>query len=382
MTNPVGAPSPIPYSPRRNSSASSGAQSASPVEPADRLDLSKAGSPGIEADLSLALIGRQVAPNGTISLKRAVVERSLQQALQGLIDPKVAFDSSKGTYNLTAKTQVMGMQVPFSASIHLVADHDKIGFAIEGARVQGIGLTRLTKMLSETLAKKLSEGGLQAQADSARGIVSFDTTSLLHQIKALPYYLAIASDQTKLSLNTSPQGDVSIGFQSERQGPAITPTKDSDLAISFDDKALTAILQEALLQDADIQKVTLRDGGLQIDGKAEVKEASALLSAGKLLLALAALSSGGNVNADPVEVKVPVSLDLEFQGKDVVLKPDSSLYLGPLQNALKQAAPVREGDSLRIDLEALVAKQGVLEGIEVTPEGLKVRFHANADSLL
>lgn len=367
------------------------AETTSNVGQADRLDLtSEASSKPIEADLSLSIAGRSVAPNGTVQIKRSVIDNLLQQALKGnsqLLNSKLSFDSASGAYNLSANVKAMGMQLPLSARIRLVSDQNSLGIALENVQVASIGMTYPSKLILEQMAKKVSEGNIQAQADTKTGIIRFDTTSLLRQAKVLPYSLAIDPQQTKLSLQTAASGDVTLAFQSERQGPAYTPTENSDIAVSIDQTAMTNLLREALVQDADIENVTFREGGLKIDGKAEIKDASAVLSAGKALLALMALASGSGAvnNVDPVRVKAPVSLDLDVQGTEMLITPSSSLFLDVLERMAKHAGAScqRVGDSVRVDLAAFMPQEkGTLESVEATSEGLKLNLHLNGGNLI
>lgn len=398
MSGPISSNSPqVPITPKRAADpAPSKPEASRPT--GDRLQLGRALSPSlIEADLRLSMVGNtQLAADGTVTLQKALLERLVRHAVRGskeITDARIGFDAASGTYAVEAKVAVKGLQLPLSLKLAPVIDSNAIGFQFREVaiptRLGSLESSLITRKLTEAIAHEMSRSGIRNTTDPKQGLIRIDTNGLLNHLGVLPTFVGLDFEKTRLSMNVAPDGNVVVGMKSAQRAPAISDTPASDIAVFADEKALQQVLRHALGRDFEVEKVTLGEGGLKLDGRAEYKEGSEVLTAGKalfLILAIAARDPVANqIGTDPARMMIPLALDVKQEGTRLVITPSIQKALGPLAESIKKAGfnPVPEGKGLRIDLdEVWQGHSATFDQLRVRSEGADARMRLDIDSFI
>lgn len=398
MSGPISSNSPqVPGAPKRTADPAKPKQEVARL-PGDRMELGRALPPSmIEADLRMSMVGgTQLAADGKITVQKAFIERLLRHALGGnkdITDAKIGFDPASGTYSVQAKIGVKGLSLPFSIKAAPVIEQNEIGFQLKEVviptRFGALELNLVTRKLTEAIAREMSYSGIRNTANPKSGLIRIDTNSLLHQQGVLPSFVGLDFQKTRLSLDVAPSGNVVVGMTSPQRAPELPDTPASDIAVFADEQALRQALRHALGPDFEVEKVTLGEGGLKLDGRAEFKAGSDVLTAGKalfLLLAIAANDPSANqIGTERVRMTVPLALDVKQDGSQFVITPDLSKALGPLKEALEKAGfkPIPEGKGLRIDLDAVWQdRKATFDQLRLQPDGASARMRLDIDSFL
>lgn len=338
--------------------------------------------------------GTAIAANGTVDLQHVFVERLIKMALAGnsKTPPDVAYDPKAGRYRVSATLRVKGLDVPFEVHVKPLVSDREVAFQLDDVTLKvagGLHPRFLTTEAATVIAKKLNENGFRARADGHQGLVRLDTSRLLQRIGALPYGVSIDTKKTTMGVVLSPAGDVQVRFKSPQGASAQASSKDSDLTMSVDGEALRQVLAGVLSPSYDVQKVTVRNGSLQVDGRAEFEQGSNFVTAVRFLGALLVNGSAGtlvtNPDPEPVDVKLPLSLTIRPSGQDLLITPSLSQALGSITDALKNAGldPLQEGDHVRIPLNAFwKGRDAAFTSVQFGPDRMVVKAHLNIDSFI
>lgn len=364
----------------------------------DRLDLGRALPPSlIEADLRLSMTGGpQVAADGKVTIQKAFIDRLLNHALGGskdIKDARIGFEPQSGTYTVQAKIKLKGLQVPVSIKIAPLIDQNMVSFQLREVsiptRFGALEANLITRKATEAIAQELRANGFRNTTDAQRGVVRIDANNLLRYVGALPSFASVDFDKTRLSLNVAADGNVVVGMQSGQKAPEIPNTSASDIAVFADEKALQQALRHALGPDYEVKKVTLKDGGLKLEGDAEFKQGSDVLNAGKALLLLLAVAArdpiANEIGTEAARMMVPLELDVKQDGHQLIITPDIAKALPSLTDSVKKAGfnPIPDGKGIRIDLNEVWADRcGTFDQLRVQAEGASARMRLDIDSFL
>ncbi len=402
MTRSISTASPV--------SRSTPLPATSPVEPpkapvssaavsrGDRLNLGGSRDPLLEADLRLKVVeGPRLLANGQVGFSRTFLERLLKHSLskgETLSNAQVSFDPTRGAYSVRASAKVKGLNVPFTVELKPEVIGQGVGFKLDNLRIPlgesgrfGIQHQWLTGKVCEELAKELA-WSLGAKAHPDQGVVTLDPNAILHHVNALPQGLGIDLARTALRTTVSATGDLTLGMSAAGLAPAADTSEHSDLAVEADAAGLQALLKSVLAPDYEVGKVTLKDGGLTIDGQAEFKDGSDVINAGKVLVALIGLAAGdARAAGRPLEatrLMIPLDLDLTITGTELRVKPSIGKALGELAKTFEAAglSPVQEGGSLRVDLSAILKDRGRFETMQFRKDGMQVRMKLDLDAFI
>ncbi len=372
---------------------------AKPVPAGDRLDIAKAPRDRLlEADLRLRLVdGPSVLANGQIGFSRLFTERLLQHALgksKAVSNATISFDPTRRAYTVRASVTKLGMTVPFTVDLKPEVIGQGVGFKLDNLRIPlgdssrfGIQHRWITGKVCKELASEL-QWSLGTKAHPDQGVVTLDPNTLLRHLNALPAGLTIDLAKTQLGLSATATGDLNLAMKSHGMAPAENRSPQSDLTLEADSAGLQALLKGALAPDYEVSKVSLRDGGGKIDGSAEFKDGSDVVNAGKVLIALLGLAAGHKEAANmPLEAsRMMIRLDLDFtiEGTELTVKPSITKALGELAKTFEAAglAPVQDGNSLRMDLNAVLKDRGRLDAMQFRQDGLQVRMKLDLDTFI
>lgn len=361
----------------------------------DTLTLGGVASPPLlEADLNLKLtVGAKLLANGTITFSRTFLERLLNHVLgkgKTFSNAQVSFDPTQRAYTVRATAHVKGFSVPFTVALKPDVVGQGVGFKLEDLRIPlserfGIQNRWLTNKVAEVVADELRYSlGARAQG----GTVTFSPNALLHHVNALPTALSLDLAQIQMATSVAPAGELTLSMRADGLAEAVDGTADSDFSLEADAKGLESLLRRLLAPDYEVNQVTLRDGKAKIEGKAEFKDGSNLVNAGKLLIALIGLS-GGEIRAaellnEPSRMMVPLDLDLRFEGTQLVVTPSLRQALGELSKTLESAGlkPVLEGNSLRVNLDDVLGGRGGLDGLQITADALKLKAQLDLEAFI
>lgn len=370
-----------------------------PPAAGDRLDLgSNPLEHLLEADLRIKVApGPSLIGHGNIGFNRVFVERLLRFGLsksEDVKNPRIAFHEGTRSYSVQAVLNVRGIDVPFSARIKPVVEGNFPGFKVESLRIPlgssgrfGIEHAWLTGKVCEELAKQL-RWDLGARAIPEKGVVTLNPSTLLHTIGALPNYLNLDMQQTQFQAGFTAKGDMNVVLHGPGMAAVPDTTPGSDITVEADEESLSALLRHALAPDYEVQGVSLETDRGVIDGRAEFKQGSDVVNAGKLLIALIGLAGGdpraANLAADPTRMMVGLDLAFKIEGKHMIITPSIDRALGDLGKSLEAAGlrPVQQGKSLRVDLGTLLEDKGKLESINVRHDMLDLRMRLDLDSII
>ncbi|HEY9722821.1 MAG TPA: hypothetical protein V6D47_12475 [Oscillatoriaceae cyanobacterium] len=347
--------------------------------------------PTIEADVDGRLdAAGQLATSGQVTLSRVFMERLFRQITrkpEHFGPSKVLFNAKTGTYSGSVQLKVHGFPLTLEGDAVPMVDGNQPAVQLKNLRIK-IGPFTLhgaffTRLAVKELAKQISNGTLKAEA-APNGVLRIDPDSLLHEIKVLPYDLHLDSSHTQWSLAMAPSGDVHVKLATDGVAPPQGPgTPRSDMGVTLDEAAALNFLQPRLAPGFELSDVKIGAGTLTLNGRVEVKPLSDVINAGKALLAAIAASAGRPVDPTPSRAMIPLTLTVRLEGNQAVLTPSLAKALPTLEKTLTDAGahPVREGDSLRFDLVALGAKDG-LQSIQATPGQLDVRAATDIPALI
>lgn len=349
----------------------------------------------IEADVRLGMVGGTgLAADGTLTLQKTFLERLLRGALSGskdIQDARIGFDAASGSYAVQAKVRVKGLQVPLSLKLAPVVDHNQLGFQLRDVAIAtplgSLEANLLTRKVTEAIAGELRFNGFTNSVDARQGIVRIDVDNLLSRLGVLPEFASVDLDRTRLSVDVQRTGNVVVGMKSNQHLPQLPDTPASDIAVFADPKALQQALRGALGPDYEVQQVTLDNGHLKLDGQAEFKQGSDFFTGAKALLLLLAVASGdpaaNRISPTRERFMVPLALDIQQDGTQLVITPSLSKALGSLKDSLEKAGlkPVQDGKGLRVDLNSVWKdKCATFDQVRVQPEGTSARMRMDLDS--
>lgn len=380
--------------PEARKSSSQAQEALKPIS--DSIKLSKPSPSLIEADLGIALTdGSSATVNGKVRLSRTLIERIIRYSINDqsqVINPKIAFDAQKGSYQIQAKYVWHGIKIPFSAELSGVEEANKVGFKIDSLRLPigkgSISLNRFKGFVTKEFSKQLTQHHFTNEANLKKGILGLDMNNLLAQTAVLPSYLKIDTSKTRFSLETLSSGDIAIHLQTEKPLALPTDTPESDLTIQADQATVTELLKHALAPDYTVNAVTLRQGRVTIEGNGVSQDASDVVNALKLLLSIVGnvkgLPVGGIIGTDPTKVRVPLDLDVTVKDGDLLITPSLTMALSSVDDSLKKAGipSTRDGDSLKISLNTLLEGKGKIEKINFSSDNLQTQLRFNADSVI
>lgn len=365
----------------------------------DRLDLAApARDRLLEADLRLKLVeGPSLVANGQIGFSRTFLERLLKHSLskgETLSNAQVSFDPTLRAFSVRATANVKGLSVPFTVQLKPQVIDQGVGFKLDDLRIPlgdsgrfGIQHRWLTGKVCEELAKELS-ATLGAQAHPDQGVVTLNPNVILHYVNALPDSLRIDLAKTRMETAVSAQGDLTLHMRGAGMQPAENGSPASDLVVETDAAGLQSALKSLLAPDYEVGQVTLRNGGAVIDGRAEFKDGSDLVNAGKLLVALVGLAGGEPRAADLVSERsrlmIPLDLDVSLDGTTMRVKPSIGKALGELTKTFEAAglSPVQEKGSLRVELGGLLKERGEFERLQFRQDGMQVKMKLDLDAFI
>lgn len=352
----------------------------------------------LEADLRIKVApGPSLIGHGNIGFNRVFVERLLRFGLsksEDVKNPRIAFHEGTRSYSVQAVFNVRGIDVPFSVRVKPVVEGNVPGFKLENLRIPlgnsgrfGIEHEWLTGKVSEELAKQL-QWDLGARAIPEKGVVTLNPSRLLHTIGALPDYLSLDMQQTQFQAGFTATGDMNVVLRAPGMAPVQDTTPGSDITVEADEQSLSAVLRHALAPNYEVQGVSLETGQGVIDGRAEFKQGSDVINAGKLIIALIGLAGGdpraANLASDPTRLMVGLDLAFKIEGTHMTITPSIDKALGDLGKSLEAAGlrPVQQGNSLRVDLGALLESKGRLESIDVRQDVLNLRMRLDLDAII
>lgn len=369
---------------------------ASPVPETDRLKVGdEARKRGlIEADVQLyADAGMNIQATGTVRIQRTFIERLLRYVLDGsdrFKNVQTTYDPASGCYDAKAQVHFLGMDFPISARIRPSVDTKQVGLHLESLGIPMMGMVVrapfVMRQVTELVARQLQAEHLQAKAAPRDAAVNLELNGLLQRI-GMPYMAHIDREHTRIEGALDPRGDMVIRLDSDRKGPALSDTPDSDLSITASPGALDTALRHALGPDYEVTGVDVSQGQATVHGRAEVKEASAVVNTIQLLGILAALQGGaspGALNAEAAHVRIGLDLAARIDGRDLVITPSINKALGAMRESLEAAGlkPRLDGKSLRVDVDQLVAANGgQFQDMSFDPEGLKARLRFDLEAL-
>ncbi|MNK58224.1 hypothetical protein D3C87_772940 [compost metagenome] len=403
MTRPITTASPSPRT--RASSSASPVEEAKPqaapavVTSTDRLELGGGTRDRLlEADLRLKVTpSARLVANGQIGFSRTFIERLLNHALgkgKTVTNAQVSFDPTKRAYSVRATAHVLGMSLPFTVDLKPQVIGQGVGFKLENLRMplgdsERFGLQHrwITSKVCDELAESL-KWSLGARAHPDQGVVTLNPNSILHHVQALPESLELDLAQIQMQTSVSASGDLSLGMHAEGMAAAVNSSPQSDLTLEADAAGLQGALKRLLAPDYEVGTVTLRDGGAVIGGKAEFKDGSDVINAGKLLIALIGVANGearaANLINDPSRLMIPLDLDLSLDGSVLRVKPSIGKAMAELEKTFTSAGlnPVQEGDRLRVDLSDLLQNRGEFDALKFRKDGLQVQMKLDLDAFI
>lgn len=396
MSRPISNGSRQPPIPPQRQAAQGKLKTEVPRTGGDNLQLGRALPPSlIEADLRLSMVGSTaVAGDGTVTLQRAFLDRLLRHALAGSQDiqeARIGFDVMTGTYTLQAKASVKGISVPLSLKFAPIIDQNQIGLQFREVaiptRFGSLEANLLTRKVTEAVAQELAANGFANSTDPRNGLIRLDANALLGEVGVLPSFASLDLEKTRLSVKVALNGNVVVGMKSDQPAPASPDTPASDIAVFADARALQQALRGALGPDYELQKLTLDNGHLKLDGRAEYKEGSGVVNGAKALFLLMALASGDSsanrIDTTPERLMVPLGLDVKQDGTHLVITPSLTKALDSLSESLQKAGltPVRDGKEIRVDLNELwKGRSAAFDQIRVQQDGASARLHLDIDS--
>lgn len=349
----------------------------------------------IEADLRMTMTGgTALAADGTVTIQKAFVDRLVRHALNGsqdIKDARIAFDAQEGAFSVQAKVVVKGIQVPVALKIAPLIDQNQVSFQFREVaiptRFGSVELGIIKRKATEAIAKELRYNGFANTTDAKRGVVRMDVNSLLSRLGALPSFARIDFDKTRLSLDVQANGNMVVGMTSPQQAPVLPNTSASDISVFADQQALQQALRQALAPDYELQNLTLDQGRLKLDGKAEFKQGSDAINGIKALALILAVAARDPVatqmNTNPERLMVGLSLDIKQEGTQFVITPSIGKALSSLEESIKKAGlnPVSDGKSIRFDLNAVWKDNcGTIDDLTVKRDGAGARMRLDIDS--
>ena len=362
----------------------------------DRLALANR-PPAIEADVRLAMRGQaRLEAEGSVRVRRGFLERFIRDVLDDKrVFPhmKVGFDATSRRFTGEGAVRWLGIPWPVAIAARPRIVGDKLGVEFEAVQLV-LGSWRLDVPFLKGLAARivldeLRTTWIRASKGERAGVVLMEPASIIHELGIAPPYVQLDMQRTKLSLQIAESGDVTLGLKAGQTPAAPANTPRSDIALTVDEAALTAFMRQALGRDYDLRAITLRENGAAVRGQADYKPVSDTLTAAKGILLLAALAGGGrnlsNVDTSAVVVKGDLDLDVEVEGRTMVVKPSIGLAAGEMMKVLTTAGipAERQGGAVWVNLDAAAQALGAtLSTLRIDARGVSLQAGVDIETLI
>ena len=364
---------------------------------ADRLVLAPT-APAIEADLQLAMAGSpQLVANGTVRVREAFITRYVESMLSDkrlFPTMDVRFDADAACYASQGTVKLFGIPFPMAFAARPSTADGQLAIAFDAPRLRLLGwqipLSFLAGPAADVLVTQLRYQGIAARRTEPAGKILIEPGSLMRQLGLMPSLVSLDTRRTAMTLTLGPTGDVEVALAARDVPAPATSTPRSDLALRMDDRAVTAVLRQALNPDYLLGQLKFREGGLTASGKADAKPLSDLMTLGKGLMILAAFyGSGGStpagLNGDPVVVRVDLDVDVRLEGQTMVVKPSIARASKEILTLLENAkVPARaRGDEIVVDLQAAARTLGAeLRRLRIDEHGVLIDASVDVERLL
>jgi hypothetical protein len=345
---------------------------------------------GIEVDMNGRVDAQSgLHATGVVHMDRVFVERLIRQVTRKTKtfgDRNIVFDAKSGTYSGTVQVKVKGHVLNLVGQVVPVTDQDQPGFQFKsiGLKLGSFTLrgSLITWLATKLIAKEITDSDIGATA-APKGVIRLNPTDLLHDIEVLPGGMHMDAG-TKFAAHMTASGGIDVELKSDVAAPTGPNTPLSDLSLAVDQKAVETQLRGLLAPDYELSKVTVAPGSISLDGQVEAKPISDAVNVFKGLLAAILAGNGRPVgNVSPERAMIGLKLDAKLDGTKIALTPSLSLAVGQLQATLEKAGlkPVREGNTLKFDLGALVAPYGV-QNVKAADGQLEGRAKLDINALI
>jgi hypothetical protein len=297
-------------------------------------------TPPVEADMQVKMIENKIKASGNITLRKEFITSAVEDALKDnnkVENIKVSFDSKTETYKVSGKYNPDYLpKQNFTLILKPTIEDKKLGLKLDSDDYWGIFNNRIGNNISEEVRGK----GINTSYNSNTKVISFDTDSILQKTGELHYTTKADLSKNEISLKTQSNGDLSLNLYDPDVKLAVNKSHHSDVEITMDQKSFQATLQKAFGNNLRILNVDLKEGEANIQGKANAPQVRNGFMA---IFALWGYGTGDvsalNSAAQMATSKVPeidTQIHVSLDGREVVMKPESSLHLQPLAEAMKK----------------------------------------------
>jgi len=379
---------------RRQAPAAPGGRAAEAVAPpqAARPATAPARKPEIEADVRLRFEGPNGADaNGAVTIQSAFLLRLLKHVLR---NPKrfaqvaIHFDPQTKTYVADAKVKLLGMWVPVTGRAHPASDGGVPTIAFDELAIKwgpggkwrfspGLLERKVTALVAEELAKD----GFLNTVDAKQRKIRLEPNALLHEIDALPHWAALNTRDTKFEVSTAANGDVRIALQTGGQAPVANGSTRSDISVTADDAALTAIALRALAPSYDVRTLKVAPNKVSLSGQVELKPVTDVANGIRVLALI--LSQGRVGRQEVAPVMGTLDLEVAMEGTKILITPSLKPAAKQLAETLVKAgiAATVDGRTISADLGPWLDGKGLKnQRIQALQGTLEARFEIDIDS--
>lgn len=336
-----------------------------------------AGGVQVEADLSLTGAAGGLSANGSIRIRQPMVQAMIERALRGtnaLVDPIVSHESANDVYVISGNLEV---GLPIVIRIRLDTDGSRLRLTF--LEVEGLGPNAwYEERVIQGFAYALRSQGVRCDDVASERKIVIGLNDFMHGAGLLPKMADLDEPSTRLSLLRNNAGDLTFELLSANQGPRITPTAASDIAVHFDPEGVRALLSRLLEPDYHVKGISMVGGRIDVTGEARWRALESASSGITLLAALLGDRTSLNAGFESGQAFLPIALSFRVEGGRIYMSTSHEKATDALERALtdRGIAHTKEKSSIVLVWRDIIGqKLGRLTGLTVTERGS--RFPVN-----